>query len=210
MGEYAEYNGKKIKIGTCESMYYLRADQAHLVKPLSGNVDPVRQCESIRFRFPFPEEDGNEPGAFENHEKCVGLYGLKVETSFEHYTTQFVSQRGYLTSLPCPEVSMQEAKTNKPGFARNGNSGPVRIVQQKVFNGMLVTVLECGGCGIAWRLETLEMAKPVIDLLRASVPNTEHYRHDWQRYQEIANRIEQGYLNPPQWVKDTKRETVAD
>ena len=31
MGEYASYLGERIKIGTCENMYYLRADQRHLV-----------------------------------------------------------------------------------------------------------------------------------------------------------------------------------
>ena len=63
MGEYAKYNGQQIKIGTCESMYYLRADQAHLVQAMSGNVNPITDCESIRFRFPFPEEDGCKPGS---------------------------------------------------------------------------------------------------------------------------------------------------
>lgn len=28
MGEFAKYNGNEIKIGICENMYYLRADQA--------------------------------------------------------------------------------------------------------------------------------------------------------------------------------------
>jgi len=208
MGEYAKYNGQQIKIGTCESMYYLRADQAHLVQAMSGNVNPITDCESIRFRFPFPEEDGCKPGSFDDFQKTVGLYGLPVETSFEHHTTQFVSQRGYLTSLPCPETVIQDAAIKNLRFARNANNGPMRIVQQKVFNGMLVTVLECGGCGIAWRLETLEMAQPVIDLLRKYTPDTEINKHDLKRYREIANRIEQGYLNPPQWVKDTKREAI--
>ncbi len=36
MGEYAIYRGERIKIGTCEDMYYLRPDQVHLVKRVSG------------------------------------------------------------------------------------------------------------------------------------------------------------------------------
>ena len=28
MGEYAKYAGERVKIGTCEDMYYLRDDQA--------------------------------------------------------------------------------------------------------------------------------------------------------------------------------------
>jgi hypothetical protein len=58
MGEYARYNGSDIKIGTCEDMYYLRADQAHLVTaPVDGMLDPIKYAAQIRFRFPFPEED---------------------------------------------------------------------------------------------------------------------------------------------------------
>jgi hypothetical protein len=55
MGEYATYNGENIKLGTCESMYYLRADQRHLI---SG----YRFDGGDRFRFPFPDEDDIEPG----------------------------------------------------------------------------------------------------------------------------------------------------
>ncbi|MBA3354975.1 MAG: hypothetical protein H0U18_03355 [Pyrinomonadaceae bacterium] len=29
MGEYATFKGLSVKIGTCENMYYLRADQAN-------------------------------------------------------------------------------------------------------------------------------------------------------------------------------------
>ena len=65
MGEYAKFQGQSIKIGTCENMYYLRADQAAMVQPESGNVDPIRDRESLRFRFPFPDEDNVLPGEFE-------------------------------------------------------------------------------------------------------------------------------------------------
>ena len=44
MGEYAKYNNQEIKIGTCETMYYLRYEDRHKVKALKGNVDPVRDA----------------------------------------------------------------------------------------------------------------------------------------------------------------------
>lgn len=72
MGEYARYGRDDIKIGTCENMYYLRADQAHKVTPiLPGNVDPVRQAEHLRFRFPFPSEDEVPPGEFGDFDRCL-------------------------------------------------------------------------------------------------------------------------------------------
>ena len=49
MGEYARFRGAEIKIGTCESMYYLRADQRHLIDGYSFAV-LCRQREGRMFR----------------------------------------------------------------------------------------------------------------------------------------------------------------
>lgn len=67
------YGNKQIKIGTCANMYYLRADQRHLVRAiLPHNVDPSGPyAEALRFRFPFPDEDGIAPGAFEDYDRGV-------------------------------------------------------------------------------------------------------------------------------------------
>jgi|ERR1700722_4953019 len=73
MGEYAGFRGDQVKIGTCEQMYYLRADQAHLVRALPGNVDPLKDAEHLRFRFPFPDEDHIQPGAFGDFDRTVVL-----------------------------------------------------------------------------------------------------------------------------------------
>ena len=40
MGEYAKYQGEEIKIGTCEDLYYLRADQAFKVEGIDNSLDP--------------------------------------------------------------------------------------------------------------------------------------------------------------------------
>lgn len=66
MGEYALYEGERIKIGSCEEMFWLRAEQADLVTPVAGSVDPVKHRGKLLFRFPFPDEDGTAPGSFED------------------------------------------------------------------------------------------------------------------------------------------------
>lgn len=105
MGEYAKWNGQEIKIGTCENMYYLRADQAHRVQRLEGNVDPVRDAAALRFRFPWPDEDGKDPGDDhgKGYERAVTLRGLSVPDGVEHSIVQFVASAGYNVCLPCPE-----------------------------------------------------------------------------------------------------------
>lgn len=157
MGEYAERlsDGERIKIGTCENMYYLRHDQRALVRALHGNVDPVKDVAELRFRFPWPDEDGTLPGAFDGQfERSLAVGGFAPAGGFEHGSVQFVAQRGYLTSLPCPE-SPEFLKLALPfPVHRNGFAGAHQLVQQRfVPNVGLVPVLLCGGCGYKYRLE---------------------------------------------------------
>lgn len=192
MGEDANYNGQRIKIGTCENMYYLRADQVGLVRPLRGSVDPVRDRAAIRFRFPWPDEDDVEPGDFEKYERQLGLYGVEPPTTgIDHYSRQFTTD-GYVVSLPCPETPAGKAL----GVHRNGNPGPVRIVQQKWLGDKLVLIAECGGCGSKYRLETIEDARPYIDAVRKLADGCRRTNDDSRAawYSAIADRIEAGYL----------------
>ena len=167
MGEYARtLAGDEIKIGTCESMYYLRHDQRHLVRHVSGNVDPVRQAGEIRFRFPWPDEDNVQPGGAEfgenGYQRSIAADGFTAP-EVEHFSVQFAAHAGYLTSLPCPESaeyvdagSGRLMTTHASGLHvhRNGFSGAVKLVAQRSIAGVgLVPVLMCGGCGAMWREE---------------------------------------------------------
>lgn len=149
MGEYAKYQGQEVKIGTCEDMYYLRAEQRHTVEPLPNSVNPgSSDALALRFRFPWPDEDGTKPGAFENYGRAVAITGATMPASVEHYSVQFQAHAGYLLSLPCPEGT-PDARIHRNGFA-----GAVQLTQQKLLaDGRLVPVCRCGGCGAAWRME---------------------------------------------------------
>lgn len=146
MGEYATYHGEDIKIGTCEDMYYLRADQRHLVQPLAGSLD-VNDASiqgEIRYRFPFPDEDKIEPGAFDNAFRHVAIHGVTVPAGIEHHSVQFRSDVGYLLSIPCPEGpdALPSIKVHK-----NGWRGDVLLSQQAYRGGHLAIICQCGGCG---------------------------------------------------------------
>jgi hypothetical protein len=220
MGEYAIYDGSEIKIGTLEDMYYLRADQAHLVTALPGNVDPVRHRDQIRFRFPFPDEDGVEPGAFGDHDRglTVHIPGREVHRMIkpsDHYSVQFTAQQGYVVSLPCPEasakgdgftasegvLSLTDGSDHAYRVGRNGFRGALFVKQQRWHEGRLVTVVKCA-CGAAWRLETLEQAEPVIVAIRAEADRenltaerngTPGNARTAERLHLIADRIAAGY-----------------
>jgi hypothetical protein len=178
MGEYGLVGGERVKLGTCEDMYYLRADQVGLVTAEQGSLDPADpevQAE-IRFRFPWPDEDGVQPGAFDPFYRAVGVYGVQPPTGVEHRSVQFVAQAGYLVSLPCPEGPFQD-KTGAPiGLIvhRNGFPGPVKIVQQAYRGGNLAVICQCGGCGARYNLPTLVEAEPVIVACRAKADQLAH------------------------------------
>lgn len=195
MGEYAIYNGKQIKIGTCEDMYYLRADQADKVGSVEGSLGPGGELEReiIRFRFPWPDEDHLAPGEFDKHDRGLSLYGLEVPEDLDHHSVQFVARVGYNVCLPCPESD----KVPEPlTVHRSGFAGPVKLVQQAWRNGRLVGICECGGCGAKYNLPTIDDVQPVIDVL-SRLAGREESRDNASRaefYSEVRNRLADGYL----------------
>ena len=166
MGENAEYNGEEVKIGTCENMYYLRWDQRHLVKPLRGNVDPADPAvlDVIRFRFPWPDEDGTEPGQFRDHDRALALYGVTLPDGVKHEMVQFCSRSGFRFSIQCPQ---DPAAAKPPGTVyKNGWRGDVLLCQQAWRGGRLVPIAKCGGCDCLFRLEDPDSLRPALDALR--------------------------------------------
>jgi hypothetical protein len=221
MGEYALHNGLEIKIGTCEDLYYIRAEHApELTRREPRHSDVLSHLDVYRFRFPFPDEDHVQAGHYDNYGRTLGLYNVTVPEGVEHGKLQFIAgnDRGFNVMLPCPEgpdIAALDIKVH-----RNGYSGPVRIVQQKVWGNQLILIGECGGCGHKYRYETLADVQPVIDECRRIA--ADYLRDAELRLQQdraqgkdifppasnlsvkfwnaIADRIEAGYTNPPAWV----------
>lgn len=218
MGEYAMRNdGTEIKIGTCEQMYYLRADQVHLVRKVPNSLDPrsAKIAGAIRFRFPFPQEDNVKPGDFEDFDYGLGLYGVEVPEDIEHSSLQFTRNypcsNGLLLSVPCPRS--KEGKASGLKFGYNGYSGPVHIHSQRLVDGKLMLVLRCGDCHALWRVTTLEECQPVLDALEEQAKQRDHETKianqrpgavqcssQGDYYREVAKRIVAGYTEPNFWT----------
>lgn len=210
MGEYAKFKGELVKIGTCEEMYYLRADQAHLIQKVPNSIDPVQCAPQIRFRFPFPDEDQLTPGQFEDPFRTLGLHGLAVPAGVEHEMMQWTSvRRGYLVLLPCPES--EAGRKNELRFTKSAFGGEVRICQQRLVDGKLVLVCECGGCGAKYHLPTLEDAAPILSALEA-LAESDDFGKDEARakyHREVAARIVGGYTQPNPWTTSEPIERAA-
>jgi len=151
MGEYATFRGESVKLGTCENMYYLRAEQRHDVTGYSFGGDVLA---GVRFRFPFPDEDGTEPGAFGDHDRSVRIPGdFKIPDGegFEHVgSVQFRAEPGYLLSVPCPESSAFAA--TGLSIHRNGWTGGYGIAQTAYREGEWRVIVTCRSCGARWNV----------------------------------------------------------
>lgn len=191
MGEYAKRrcDGAVIKIGTCEDMYYLRASQVDDVQGIANSVnpsDPVVRHE-LRFRFPWPDEDGTLPGEYDSaFDRAMPVPGLAPARGVQHHTVQFVAQRaGYLVSLPCPESD--DAPTHGLTVHRNGFAARVLLTQQKwLTDGRLVPVVRCGGCGTAWRMEDPADIEELAVCFRSAADRSPN---DARQFHAIADRI---------------------
>jgi hypothetical protein len=166
MGENAKYHGEVIKIGTCENLYWLRASQRTLVtkapNSLDANDPSIRGV--LRFRFPWPDEDGDAPGSFENFDRADEVPGFEVpEGVVDHKSS-------------CPRKAAQ-------AICQQRYAVPPRC--------LLAVVCRCTGCGVRYRLPTFEDALPLIDACRRNSLTHGCARPFW--WNRVADRIEDGY-----------------
>ena len=149
MGEYAFYNGKQIKIGTCEDMMYLRYEDRNKVKPIEHNVDPANEHNLI-FRLPYPDEDHLGPGNYDNPDRGIPLDGQFAPDGLNPGNTQATTQHGLLINLPChhgmqlPDVG-PEAKAHW-----NGKRQHLYLHGVKNTRTGLLPVIRCDACRKVW------------------------------------------------------------
>lgn len=207
MGEYAtiKATGDNVKIGTCESLYYLRFDQRELVIPEAGWPD------IYRYRFPFPDEDSRpieDMMSVDRFERGVTVYGVKPPEGTEHYSVQFRNDSiGYNLCIECPESHAHGEEgfgpidVNGVKVHRNGFRGAVQLVSQRYLDGKLMCVLRCA-CGAMWRFPTLADAEPVIESLIAQGERREHEARVGPHYRNPDGTYDEaGILNEGRWYR---------
>jgi len=194
MGEYAYYQGQRVKIGTCENLTDLRAEH---VSQITGYDFGRATLEGVRFRFPFPEEDGMVPGRVDSSadlDKCLNVPGAEFDhATYDHSTIHLSTGEGGLNtktgnnvrvSFPCPLSPRGAAIAEAAELNFFGTPRGVNIVQQRAWDGMLVLVCACPACGRRFRLPTLADVAPVLAAVDAQA---EAYRQDAAR---AANRAD--------------------
>jgi hypothetical protein len=188
MGEYAirKSDNTEVKIGTCEDMYYLRFEDRSKVQAIPRNVDPARDVEAaqLRFRLPFPDEDGIEIGQYKDHTRGERLYrpvknALGAIVSYEDFTDpatandpgtiQLVHKSGLLVNVPC----YHGEKLPELGQAKvfwNGKSHSLELYQlrPRMVDGVLrvYPVVHCRFCGHAWRYDWSDVLEWIPEPMR--------------------------------------------
>lgn len=202
MGEYAIYNGEEVKIGTCEDMYYLRAAQAPLVTPIAGSCNPNDPDvqRHLRFRFPWPDEDDTEPGAFEPFDRTLAIPDIPIPREVDHYEVHFTSRTGYSVDIPCPEATPAPHGLTVRWHGPDANRPRVQLTQQAYRGGVLAGVFRCGGCGALFWMPAEEIDAVLVSL-RAEADRTEWNAaisgrtpvNDAPFWHAVADRLAAGY-----------------
>ena len=170
MGEYATRKSDQhdIKIGTCESMYYLRFDDISLIVYDHNLLEPGNS-----FRLPFPDEDDLPPGADGYHDngydRSVILmpyadHDIGKDVEFDEPEARqwpgliqaHNKHSGILVNFPCyhgvlPEGSNKTYKEGGIAFHWNGKTPTWALVRVKLTKEGLVPLITCRHCGSLFR-----------------------------------------------------------
>jgi len=168
MGEYAtrKSDNERIKIGTCEMMYYLRLEDRSNVNPETNSLDLAKET-GLFWRLPFPDEDNILPGGYENHNRGLRLYkkretpGIQPDSydDFEpqelvkdHGTIQLRHDCGLMVNMPCYHgLALPDYPPDGKCFW-NGKSWFFELSYVKeLSDGKIMPIVTCRHCGRMWR-----------------------------------------------------------
>ncbi len=223
MGEYIDYKGKEVKLGTCESLYYTRLEQLEaaeavgILEKRGGNLSASEYLDpanGFRYRFPFPEEDNIDIGDFVDYDKGM-IVQLQHEDrdlveDMEHgdiWHACHPKGGGYNVNIatPCPQSKeLDWTGTQQPdnSFKRLSHSpiAPriIEITQQKQVDGEIWTVIDCPYCTAKVRIEYESAVKLVHSIQVGYIETRKQDNEEICRayYQTVCDRILAGYKVP--------------
>lgn len=185
MGEYSKRksDGVEVKIGTCENMYYLRYEDRNKVEKLPHSLDPAT-CTGLRWRLPFPDEDGVGIGEYKDYKRGLRLWKYvedpdnpqvcyrKIEVGFMpegliDYAPGVLQlthkDSGMRVNMPCHHGSkIPTAPAEWQVFSGCGYALELTSVKNRP-DGTLYPIVACRWCGYAWGFEWPEVLPYVQD-----------------------------------------------
>lgn len=169
MGEYAvrKSDGQQVKIGTCESMYYLRYEDRNRVSKLENSLDASTET-GLFWRLPYPDEDEIQIGQYEKYNRGERLYKKDEDTRYyvdfsdpttaeQPGTMQLTHPSGLLVNVPCYHGEKLPEGGEIKAFW-NGRSWFYELAFIKnVEENKIMPVVHCRHCGKMWRYEWAEI-----------------------------------------------------
>jgi len=175
MGEYAKnYRDEEVKIGTCEDMYYLRYEDRLKVKKIPNSLDPQREL-NLRWRLPFPDEDGIEVGGYRDYKRGLRLYGtsevqgyidndcvgLQIPDDDPGIIQLRHENSGLMINAPCHHGRKLPDSGGELKTFWNGKGWSLELCQIKNTEDGIKPIVGCRHCGHKWRYEW-EDVRPYI------------------------------------------------
>lgn len=198
MGQY--YKGRKI--GTCESMYYMRLVEAQALAAMGAKDDdgiPFKEylADNVtRFRFPFPDEDDGLQTDNPRYDFERGYLVPAGDVEINHSTITVANQfkgggNNVNILLACPysqEFKDARIKTS------TGGAGPqmLEVLYEGIRDGEVKTVFACARCGAQQRFSS-------DDVEKIKTATKEYYSH----YDCTGKSEEYERLHGPQSRYDT-------
>ena len=173
MGEYAvdKRTGESVKIGTCESMYYLRYEDRAEVEYNFGDY-------SYFWRLPFPDEDAVQIGHYDPYERGIPLYiatttgaGTEADpysvTRYDYFADpetletpgniQLRHESGLLLNVPCYHGAKLPEIVGGKAFWNGKNPASYELAYVKNTREGVFPVVRCRWCGRMWRYTWAEV-----------------------------------------------------
>lgn len=159
MGEYAtrKSDGKRVKIGTCSMLYWLRYEDRFEVTDFPGTM------MNRYWRLPYPEEDGKEVCKERAVEPWRDYWGTTISESIfcdndviaaleanEGIAQSYVEELGMLINVQCSHGLRLPESTECVQFFWNGKRSPLRLAYVKNTEKEMRLVIACKACGSSW------------------------------------------------------------
>jgi hypothetical protein len=163
MGEYAirKSDNAEVKIGTCESMYYLRYEDREKVTAQEHSLDPAK-TQNLFWRLPFPDEDNVSIGNYEQYNRGQRLYKTTTDGYCENFeepeliehpgTMQMSHESGLLLNIPCYHGEKLPELGDAKAFW-NGKSHAYELAFIKNTVNGIIPIVKCRHCNKMWSFD---------------------------------------------------------
>lgn len=159
MGEYAirKSDNRRIKIGTCENMYYVRYEDRNKLIPEEESLDCAK-TDGLKWRLPFPDEDTSKIGNY-GPMRTLPLsknFKINADPDLTTGTMRIESELGIRLNITCYHGLKLPCNTQEVTFSFDhliSREPFFDLCAVKNTGNRLYPVVRCNGCGEQWQCD---------------------------------------------------------